>query len=74
MSSFPFYHLTVWKVAAAQGRRMGPFAALVCRQSSLLVKEEMGVDVTVKRERGSSTALYIQSVKIKKSIYRYLRN
>ena len=48
---------------SSAGKENGPFRRTSV--SSLLVKEEMGVDVTVKRERGSSMALYIQSVKIK---------
>jgi hypothetical protein len=46
---------------AAAGKEKGLFR----RSSVPLVKEEMGGDVTVKRERGSSTALYIQTVTIK---------
>jgi hypothetical protein len=45
---------------AAAGKEKGPF-----RRSTVplpLVKEEMGGDVTVKREGGSSRALYIRTM------------
>jgi hypothetical protein len=62
MSSWTFIISQSVRVAAA-GKEKGPF-----RRSTVplpLVKEEMGGDVTVKREGGSSTALYIQTVTIK---------